>query len=307
MTKPSDSTVVDLESYWHDLFGAALLGTDRRPPPDAPPAPIAELLVELPPPDAAAGLLDQVAAAAALRRAGSAPIDAAAPLQPPPPDPRPEIPATAVTRLAHILDAWPVLEHEWLRTVVANGWRLGPDTTVALLRRHRTDGHLRPLVEAAAGPLAAWLAEHVPSLAGGKRTVPPADPAPHLAGVPPELVAVASASGEEIGAALRARLRFHRLTAADRAPLVAYVVHLPPGVLGVVAMALAEVYGDAATTMLAAYLADLATTRNQMLHDLTPTDPSPPADLSTSAPDAALHDPSATPHSPSAPSGGSAP
>lgn len=264
-------TVVDLESYWHDLFGAALLGTDRRPPPDEPPAPIAELLVELPPPDAAAGLLDQIAAATALRRAGAAPIGAAAPLQPPLPDDRPEIPAAATTRLAHILDSWPVLEPEWLRTVVANGWRLGPDTAVALLRRHRTDGHIRPLVEAAAGPLAGWLAEHVPSLAGGRRTVSPPDPAPHLAGVPTELVAVAAASGEEVGAALQARFRAHRLTAADRAPLVAYIAHLPAAALAGVAAALAEVHGDAATTMLAAYLTDLATTRNQMLIDLAPS------------------------------------
>ena len=276
MTKGSEGTV-DLESYWHDLFGAALLGTDRRPAPDDPPRPIAELLVELPPPDAAAGLLDQIAAATALRRAGAAPVGAAAPLQPPPDDPRPEIPTAAVARLAHILDAWPMLEPEWLRTVVAHGWRLGPDTTVVLLRRHRTDGHVRPLVEAAAGPLAGWLAEHVPSLAGGRRTVPPPDPAPHLSGVPPELVAVAAAGGTEIGAALQARFRFHRISVADRAPLVAYIVHLPTGALAEVAAALRAVHGDAATTMLAAYLADLATTRNQMLLDLAPpgTVPSP--------------------------------
>jgi hypothetical protein len=272
-------TTVDLESYWHDLFGAALLGTDRRLPPDEPPAPIAELLVELPPPYAAAGLLDQVAAAAALRRAGAAPIGAAAPLQPPPIDARPEIPAAAVSRLAHVLDSWPVLEPEWLRTVVAHGWRLGPDTAVALLRRHRTDGHVRPLVEAAAGPLAGWLAEHVPSLAGGRRTVAPPDPAPHLAGVPAELVAAAAGTADEVGAALQARFRFHRLTAADRAPLVAYIAHLPAGTLAGVAAALAEVHGDAATTMLAAYLADLATTRNQMLIDLAPPDtPVPPTE-----------------------------
>ncbi len=263
-------TTVDLESYWHDLFGAALLGTDRRLPPDDPPRPIAELLTELPPPDAAAGLLDQIAAAAALRRAGAAPVGAVAPLQAPPDDQRPEVPAAATARLAHILDAWPVLEPEWLRTVVATGWRLGPDTAVALLRRHRTDGHLRPLVEAAAGPLAGGLAEHVPSLAGGRRPVSPPDPAPHLAGVPPELVAVAAASGEEVGAALLARFRSHRLTAADRAPLVAYIVHLPAATLPAVAAALAQVHADAATTMLAAYLTDLATTRNQMLIDLAP-------------------------------------
>jgi hypothetical protein len=109
----------------------------------------------------------------------------------------------------------------------------------------------------------------VPSLAGGRRTVPPADPEAHLAGVPPELVAVAAAGGEEIAAALQARFRSQRLSAADRAPLVAYLVHLPAGALGPVAAGLREVHADAASTMLAAYLADLATTRDQMLQELT--------------------------------------
>jgi hypothetical protein len=203
-------------------------------------------------------------------------VAAAAPLQPPPDDPRPELPVAAAATLAHILDSWPVLEPEWLRTVVANGWRLGPDTAVLLLRRHRTDGHLRPLVEAAAGPLAAWLSGQVPSLAGGRRTVAPPDPAPHLAGVPAELVAVAAATGEEIGAALQGRFRSQRVSAADRAPLVAYIAHLPAGALAAVAHALREVHGDAATTMLAAYLADLATTRNRMLLDLAPPTTVPP-------------------------------
>lgn len=270
-------SAVDLEAYWHDLFGAALLGTDRRPLPGEPPAPIAELLVELPPPDAPSALLDQIAAAAALRRAGAAPRPAATPLRPPPPDGRPEIPAAAARHLAHVIDAWPVLEPEWLRTVLHHGWRLGADTTVLLLRRHRTDVHLRPLVEAAAGPLAGWLADHVPSLAAGKRPSPARDPAPHLAGVPPELVTAAAGEGPDVAAALVGHLRFRRISAADRAPLVAFLAHVPPTVLPAVAAALAEVHGDSATTMLAAYLADLATTRSQMLRDLTPPAAPPPA------------------------------
>lgn len=267
---------VDLDSYWHDLFGAALLGTDRRLPADRPPAPIAELLVELPPPDVASRLLDEVAAAAALRRAGVAPVAPAAPLQVPPADPRPEIPAAAAARLVHVLDAWPVLEPEWLRTVVGNGWRLGPATTVTLLRRHRTDAHVRPLVEAAAGPLAGWLADHVPSLAGGKRAVAAPDPSDHLAGVPPELVAAATASPGEVAAAVRARVQFHGRSPAERAPLVAYLAHVPAVALAEIAEALGALHADAATTMLAAYLADLATTRNLMLQELTMTrdDPS---------------------------------
>jgi hypothetical protein len=144
---------------------------------------------------------------------------------------------------------------------------------VLLLRRHRTDGQHRPLREAAAGPLAGWLTEHVPSLAGGRRAVLPPDPAPHLAAVPPELVAVAGGSPGEVAAAVRARVQFHGRSPAERAPLVAYLAHVPPAALAETAEALGALPADAATTMLAAYLADLATTRNQMLLGLAPPAP----------------------------------
>ncbi len=34
---------------------------------------------------------------------------------------------------------WPVLEDEWVLTVIERGMRLPPDVVVALLIRHRTD------------------------------------------------------------------------------------------------------------------------------------------------------------------------
>ena len=80
------TALIDLSSHWHDLFGAALLGADRRRPPVAPPGPVSELLVELAPADGASELLEQVAATAALRRAGAAPLPPVAALQPPGPD-----------------------------------------------------------------------------------------------------------------------------------------------------------------------------------------------------------------------------
>jgi hypothetical protein len=277
----------DLDGYWHELFSAALLGTDRRLPPTAPPGPIAELLVELPPPDVASGLLDQVAAAAALRRAGAAPLRSMAALQPPPTDLRPQVPAAAADRLRHLLDSWPVLEAEWLQAVIDGGWRLGPDTAVALLRRHRTEPAVRELVERAAGPLAAWVVAQVPSLAPAKRAssnVASDDLRPPLVGVPEELVAALGGPVDDIAATLALRFRLHRLTPGDRAPLVAFLVHVPVVVLADVAATLHAVYTDAAGTMLAAYLADLATTRHQMILDLAPHPPiaSPPHPPATS-------------------------
>ena len=34
---------------------------------------------------------------------------------------------------------WPVLEDEWVLTVIQRGVRVSPDVLVALLARHRTD------------------------------------------------------------------------------------------------------------------------------------------------------------------------
>ena len=38
-----------------------------------------------------------------------------------------------------IVAEWPVLEDEWMLTVIGNGYRLAPDVLVAALMRHRTD------------------------------------------------------------------------------------------------------------------------------------------------------------------------
>jgi hypothetical protein len=193
----------------------------------------------------------------------------------------------AADRLRHLLDSWPVLEAEWLQAVIDGGWRLGPDTAVTLLRRHRTEPAVRELVERAAGPLAAWVVAQVPSLAPAKRapsSVAPVDLRPPLVGVPEELVAALGGPVDDIAATLALRFRLHRLTPGDRAPLVAFVVHVPVVALADVAATLHAVYTDAAGTMLAAYLADLATTRHQMILDLAPHAPSasPPHPPATS-------------------------
>ncbi len=268
----STRRAIDLDFYRHDLFSAALLGT--RSPPAARPtpltSPIAELLVELPPPDAAAGLLDQIAAAAVLRRAGAAPVGAAALLAAAPcRRPRPEIPGRGRrpprSRPRRLASCWspsgcapssPVAGDSAPTPRCCCCAATAPTgTCVRWWRPRRAARRLARRARAEPGGRSA----HGVSRPILRRTWPVCRPSWWRSRRP---TAPRSAP-------LQGRLRFQRVSAADRAPLVAYLVHLPPGTLAAVADALREVHGDAATTMLAAYLADLATTRNQMLHELT--------------------------------------
>jgi hypothetical protein len=79
-------------------------------------------------------------------------------------------------------------------------------------------------------------------------------------------------------------VQFGGRSPAERAPLVAYLAHVPAVALAEIAESLGALHTDAATTMLAAYLADFATTRHLMLEDLrvprhhTPNDPNGSAD-----------------------------
>jgi hypothetical protein len=115
------------------------------------------------------------------------------------------------------------------------------------------------------------LVEQVRSLAPPRRAVSrEVTTTPSLAGVPDELVAALDASPDEAARAIRTWFSLHRTSPAHRAPLVAWVLHLPPESLPVVADGLRSVAADAAGTMLAATLTDLATTRHLMLHDLLP-------------------------------------
>ena len=163
-----------LDELWGELVTAALLGTDRRNPPDLADGPLADVVADAVRADPAERLLTAVAAVAAARRAAFRPGPPAAALQSPEADSRPVVPAAAADDWRTIVAEWPVLEDEWMLTVIARGWRLSPDVLVAALLRHRGDAVRRTRVVLAGGPLAAWATDHVEALTprGGTLRVP---------------------------------------------------------------------------------------------------------------------------------------
>ena len=68
--------------HWHELVTAALLGTDRRDPPDPPPGPLADAVADCAAPTPSGRMLADVAACTAVRRAGLRPHPPATPLAP---------------------------------------------------------------------------------------------------------------------------------------------------------------------------------------------------------------------------------
>jgi hypothetical protein len=184
-----------LADHWAALVSAALLGTDRRPPPPAPAAlgswpsgpdePTAlgswssgpdEPLAPTAPPgraphsgDDATDVLDQVAALTVMRRAGIRAEPAPPMLQACDPDERPVCPPAAARRLGELLEAWPVLVDEWLERLDEAGHRLPPEHVAALLAGHRVDPARRARVASAAGPLAQWITDLFPELLAPRR------------------------------------------------------------------------------------------------------------------------------------------
>ena len=167
--------MTELDGYWQQLLAAAVLGTERRDPPTPPIGALGDLLadasVERPldrPSDAAARLLVAVAATTAVRRGAFRASPPAELLAAPDRDDRRWCSPEAASTWRTIVRDWPILEDEWLDAVTGHGLALPPDLVVGLLERHRTDALRRGRVVEAAGPLAPWLADHVPALAGSR-------------------------------------------------------------------------------------------------------------------------------------------
>lgn len=255
----------DLDHYWHELVTAALLGADRREPPPPPAGPVADLVDDAVRPDGASRMLAAVAAVAAARRAAFVAGPPAGRLQPPEPDPRPTCSSAAVATWRTVVAEWPVLEDEWVLTVIERRLRVPPDALVELLQRHRGDAVRRARVAIAGGPLAAWLVEHVPSLAATQRTQPSAEAVatlPELP-VPPELAHLATADAHTFVRRIAQGFDAGEFSAPHRAVLVNLFARCRP-----------EVLADAATTFgraqfgLALALGDLAALRRRMLAEL---------------------------------------
>ncbi|MEU8225797.1 DUF5691 domain-containing protein [Kribbella sp. NPDC048915] len=139
---------------WDGLVSSALLGTDRRPPHfEELPEHIRERL-------GGGGLLDAAALATVYKRAGRTPLRNLEPLSQAPGADRPLPRPGAVRRLAAMLGGFQTAAlGEWLRTADAHGWGVPPEHLPALadFARHRAE--YRPLVIAAAGRRARWLAD----------------------------------------------------------------------------------------------------------------------------------------------------
>jgi hypothetical protein len=142
---------------WPDLLASALVGTDRRPP--------AGLTGD----DPARGLLDAAAALAVARRAGFRPVAGV-----PAPTTAPEDPArtagdAAADRLTRLLestifdpDTRAELLVEWLVTAASRDIRVPGELLPMLIELARRRRELGPLVVAAGGARAGWLAAQHP-------------------------------------------------------------------------------------------------------------------------------------------------
>ncbi|MEW2358334.1 DUF5691 domain-containing protein [Spirillospora sp. NPDC029432] len=139
-------------SGWSEHVSAALLGTERRPPPELPGAPPGDG-------DPAGRLLDQAAVLALRRRAGRRPLTGAEPVAPAPQEDAPVVPAAAAGRLARILAGEQIrVLPEWLDAAAAHGRRVPSRLLPELLEKGRSDRVLRPAIARAAGRRGVWLA-----------------------------------------------------------------------------------------------------------------------------------------------------
>lgn len=249
--------------YWNDLVSVALLGTDRRPPPAAPPGPLADLHADRPLASDSLRMLQQVAAVVATHRAGVTPAAGVALLDAVDDDPRPVTPAPCSTTWRRVIGDWPVLEDEWTLTVIASGHRLAPDLVVPVLARHRGDGlrHARAMV--AGGALARWVVAHEPHLACANQRRVPAEQLGEL----PEL-----AIGQDLLAAsptdLADALSTGALGVAHRAVLVNLVARVAMPRLAPMAGAFDSVDPSRPTIGIAFALADMCRLRLHMLNEL---------------------------------------
>ena len=264
----------DLRTSWDALVAVAMLGTDRRNPPE-PTGLIADVVDDTVRPTPSERMLAQVAATVAVRRAGVLPGPARPAVAGPDVDDRPICVPAATERWHHVISSWPVLEDEWMLTLLTSGRRVPADLVPELLTRHRSDPVRRARAELACGPLAGWLVGHLPELAArGAASTQPDPSADHIAElpslpIPPELEPLLFADGAHVALQLGRAIDSGTLVHAHRAVLVNLVARMRPDALGAVATALETVDGTSIGFPLASVLADLARTREHMLDELS--------------------------------------
>jgi hypothetical protein len=259
-----------MAEHWRELVTTAMLGTDRRDPPAAV-GPVADVVADTLRSAPSERMLAQVAACTAARRAGVLPGPPVDRLAGPITDDRPECLPAAVERWHHVTVSWPVLEDEWMLTLITNGWRVAPELIPAVLWRHRSDPVRRARAEVACGPLAAWLVSHLPELEA-RSTRGAVDPEvlgelPDLP-IPPDLFDLLGAPAD-IGTVLADLIVGGQLGAPHRAVIVNLIARVPPGALRGIASSLGALPSTSSGYGFASVLADLALTRHRMLEELS--------------------------------------
>ena len=264
----------DLRTSWDALVAVAMLGTDRRNPPE-PTGLIADVVDDTVRPTPSERMLAQVATTVAVRRAGVLPGPARPVVAGPDVDDRPICVPAATERWHHVISSWPVLEDEWMLTLLTSGRRVPADLVPELLTRHRSDPVRRARAELACGPLAGWLVGHLPELAARGAASTQRDPSaddiaelPSLP-IPPELEPLLFADGAHVALQLGRAIDSGTLVHAHRAVLINLVARMRPDALGAVATALETIDGASIGFPLASVLADLARTRERMLDELS--------------------------------------
>ncbi|TDD27062.1 hypothetical protein E1218_11420 [Kribbella turkmenica] len=139
---------------WDGLVSSALLGTDRRPVHfEELPEHIQERLGD-------GDLLDAAALATVYKRAGRTPLRDLEPMPAAAGEDRPLPRPVAIRRLAAMLGGFQTAAlGEWLRAADERGWGVPPEHLPALADHARNRAEFRPLVIAAAGRRATWLAD----------------------------------------------------------------------------------------------------------------------------------------------------
>ena len=261
---------MSVEGVWRDLVTVALLGTDRREPPELPAGPLADAVADAMPPSPASRLLAEVGVVTAARRAAFLPLPPAPSLQPPTGDQRPWCSPAAVRTWREIIAEWPVLEDEWVLSVIQSGQRVPPDVLVELLQRHRTDPIRWARAALAGGPLASWITEHVPNLAASSKREPSVETVttlPDLA-MPPEFAELLALDAHTFVGRLLPGFESLQFGASHKAVLVNLLARCRPAVLLDTARELQRVgYG------LAFAMSDLCRLRHRMLTQLYDSEP----------------------------------
>lgn len=252
------------------MVTVALLGTDRREPPPPAEGLLADLAADDRRDSPSQRMLQQAAALTVLRRAGVRPAAPVVSHGDAPIDPRPITPGSASGTWRRIVADWPVLEDEWVLTVVGHGWRLAPELVGPLLLRHRGDANRRARVVAAAGPLAGWLIDQQPHLASTTRVAPDPELLAELPPLPtlPELVAAPGVAPSDIATTVADGLSHGQFGTAHRAVLVNFVANVRADALGELAEALDRVDPSRPAIGIAFALADMARLRLRMLAEL---------------------------------------